>query len=254
MSKRDDVSTLYRPTNALNNLTSVLFYVNIIASVISLAVNEDIKKYIFFIQIIIAVISVCLSVADDYFYWYEAESARRKSSIENAFDIDLTNLVTEGYYNNNLAPSIIKYSLNSFESVFFSKNIAKKMMFNELLKSLGCIIIFVVACLEIDNKEFLLLITQTLFSAQFILGAIALIIYHVRLQKLYDEYYREFITHGITTNKQVYSLLACSVEYEAIKAHYKIRLSSKIYNKINPALTTTWNDISRKVIVKNDSK
>ena len=37
--------------------------------------------------------------------------------------------------------------------------------------------------------------------------------------------------------------LAYIMEYEAVKAHYKVRLDSKVFNKCNTELSQKWQDM-----------
>lgn len=40
-------------------------------------------------------------------------------------------------------------------------------------------------------------------------------------------------------------------EYESIKAHYKVRLSSKIYHQMNESLSEEWSEIERNIKFNN---
>lgn len=46
-------------------------------------------------------------------------------------------------------------------------------------------------------------------------------------------------------------MLSYVVEYEAVKAHYKIRLDSTLFNKYNPELSKKWEAIETKISNKN---
>ena len=47
-------------------------------------------------------------------------------------------------------------------------------------------------------------------------------------------------------------LLADTVEYEAVKAHYKIRLSSKLFQNKNEELSRQWAEIEGKIKIEID--
>lgn len=250
MSKRDDVTKYYRPSQCIDKIISAVFYVNFACACASCVLPVWVNQIAIPAQVLLAVLYVLFSVSDDCLFWYTAESFRRKSAIENAYAIDLTNLQTDGYYNNSLAPSTIKYALNAFESVFFSKSIARSMDAKEAIKSVLAVIVFTVSCLEIKNGEIVLLVAQTVFSSTFLIGAVKLWVYQIRLETLYNEFYHEFVTVGISKNEQVSMLLADTVEYEAIKAHYKVRLSSKLFLQKNEKLTMQWAEITEKIKVE----
>lgn len=151
------------------------------------------------------------------------------------------------YYNNTLEPSIEKYALNAFESLHHSRGIAEKMICKSILKSVIALLILLVACRYIVDGNIVLAITQTAFSSCIIEETIMLLIYRNRLDTLYSEFYTQFITLGVGVDKQKPILLAATVEYEAIKAHYKVRLDSSIHKKYNPELSVEWNKISQEI-------
>lgn len=254
MSRRDDVSHYYNPSQLIDKIATFLFYANVVLACISIGLSGQVKHYAIVGQVLIAISYVLLTTVDDFFFWYTAESFRRKNAIESAYAIDLSGLVTDGYYNNTLTPSTTKYALNAFESVFFSKSIAKSMNAAELMKSVFAILAFLLSCMEIKNGEIVLLVAQTVFSSTFLLGSIGLLVYQMRLNSLYDDFYHEFVTVGISKIEQIRLLLADTVEYEAVKAHYKVRLSSKKFTAMNVELSRKWTEILNKVRVEECTK
>lgn len=247
MSRRDDLSDLYKKSKNITKVTSMMFYLNITTAFAVMLTVGVAHRIAMILQIIVAFSFVVLSVVDDYSLWYQAEAARRKSSIESAFSIDLSEMKTDGYYNNNIEPSILKYEVNSFESSFFSKTIASKMLFGECVKSFVAIVVFIISCLLFSDSEQTLIIAQTAFSSYFVISAIGLLCYKSKLDRIYAEYYHEFVTMGISNEKQVISLLTTTIEYEAVKAYFKIRLSSKLFEDNNESLSHQWDDLSRKI-------
>lgn len=255
-NRKDDVEELYKCSKTLNTTVNILFFLSIALSILSFLFADSLKDSLSLTtaQVIIAISFILLSIFDDFYCWYNAESIRRKSSIENAFNIDITNLYTEKYYNNKIEPSINKYNINTFENILFSKSIAERMSIFEIVKGFICIVSFIICCLNIKNNEAILVITQALFSAQFIIGTISLLTYIRRLKDLYNAFYFEFVTAGIQNKSQIYALLALSIEYEAVKAHYKIRISSKLFRKMNTNLSRQWNEIYNKIKISDNIK
>ena len=107
--------------------------------------------------------------------------------------------------------------------------------------------ILIISCRFIANDDILLVIAQTVFSAVVIEDAIRLIIFTQRIKTLYEEGYHELITVGISTTAQRVWLKFFCVEYESIKAHYRIRLSESLFNKLNPQLSETWEKLSSQI-------
>lgn len=249
MSRRDDVNKLYLSSQRLGEVCRILFWVNCILSAVSLFVSGLFLDILFVLQIAAAMAFVVISLIDDGLFWYNAESERRKNSIQNAFGIKFSNLETDGYYNNSISPSILKYALNTFESNFFSKFIASKMLIKSTIKSLAATILLISIGWIISDGSILLVISQTVFSAYILEDTVLLALFAERLDKLYDMAYSEFITIGIHRKQQMVLLLRYCVEYESIKAHYKVRLDSKVFAKYNLDLSEKWEKIVSDVVV-----
>ncbi len=240
MSRRDDISRLYKTSSVLDRIEKVLFIIDAIAAIVALSNNHMVVSVAIIIQIVSAIFYFLSSVIDDGYFWYEAEKARRKNSIENGLGIRLSELETEEYYNNQSKTSLEKYALNVLESNMFSKEIAGRMILWSCIKSVIAIAILVVACRFLQDSEFLLIIAQTAFSSYVLIDTIMLVFYRLRMDNLYKEGYTALITPGIKGKSRNAVLLAYSVEYEAIKAHYKIRLDEKIFKKNNDKLSEEW--------------
>ena len=247
VTRRDDVNQKYVISKNIEKITSAVFYINFATAIVSLFIPNSLQEMVIMLQVIMAISSVTLSGIDDGVFWYAAERARRRNNIQTAFDITLDEAQTVGYYNNTLEPSIEKYALNAFESLHHSRGIAEKMICKSILKSAIALLILFVACRYIADGNVVLAITQTAFSSCIVEETIMLLIYRNRLDTLYNEFYTQFITLGVGVDKQKPILLAATVEYEAIKAHYKVRLDSSIHKKCNPELSAEWNKISQEI-------
>lgn len=254
MSRRDDINELYLPSQRLEQICKLIFWLNIILSIVSLFLTGFLFDVSSTLQIALAIAFVAISLIDDGLCWYNAECERRKNNIQTAFGIRFSEMETDGYYNNTFSPSIIKYAVNTFESNFFSKFIASKMLFKSAIKSLFSIIALISVGWIIVNGSILLIITQAIFSAYIIEDSVLLAIYTIRMNKLYDAIYSMFVTSGIYRKQQIPILLLYCVEYECIKAHYKVRLDSKIFTKYNNTLSEKWNAIESKINVELHDK
>lgn len=243
MSRRDNVNKLYRIPNNLDVTEHMLYIINLIAAIISLSSNQKVMGIAIIVQIVAAVFYFVISAIDDGYFWYEAEKARRRNSIENGLGTRLSELETKGYYNNQSKESLEKYALNTLESNLFSKEIAGKMIFLSCIKSAIAVVILIVACRFMTDSELLLIISQTAFSSYILLDTVMLVLYKLRMDGLYKEGYALLISPGVKERKKKAGLLAYSVEYEAIKAHYKIRISEKVFKKNNEILSNQWEQV-----------
>jgi len=246
MSKRDDINILYRLSRNLIKIYNFIYWIIIVVSFILLFVQNEVGDVLRILYILLTCGYVGLFVVDNCIFWFNAEATRRKESISNGFGIKFHEFKTDGYYNNDASPSVIKYAENIFESTFFSKNIAKKMLIPESIKFLLVLILFIISCMTISDKETLLTISQTIFSSYFIINSIELYFYYCKLDNLYEQFYNEFVTIGNIDDRQTIVLLKCAIEYEAIKAYYKVRLSEKIFKANNAIWSSEWETLSHK--------
>lgn len=250
MSKRDDVDLLYGRSKTMTALCKYLFWGNSLISLTATMCSGQIKVALTYMQIIGALLYVTFKSVDDGLLWYNAETARRKNSIQVAFNVPLAELETEGYYNNGLAPSIAKYALNTFEANYYSKFIAGKMLVKSTIMALVSVVVLIVTGWLVSNGDVLLIITQAVFSAYVIEDAVMLTIYKLKMDNLFDEAYSALVTIGIRNEKQKVWLLSYAVEYEAIKAHYKVRLDSTVFKEYNHEMSKKWDAIQQKIVVQ----
>ncbi len=82
MSRRDDVSHYYNPSQLIDKIATFLFYANVVLACISIGLSGQVKHYAIVGQVLIAISYVLLTTVDDFFFWYTAESFRRKNAIE----------------------------------------------------------------------------------------------------------------------------------------------------------------------------
>lgn len=251
MSRRDDVDVLYRKSTKLNDWCQILFWTNCFFSVLSLLFDGILNNTSILMQILTSVLYVILKSIDDGHYWFKAESARRKNNLQVALRINLSDFETEGYYNNSLEPSISKYAMNTFESNFFSKELTAKMLAKSLVKAIIAVLLLISIGWFNPDQGVILIITQAVLSTYIVEETIMLALYKSKLDKLYDLIYTEFITIGITKKSQQNLLLSYVVEYEATKAHYKVRISTFLFNQYNKELSKKWNDIKAKCRTKD---
>lgn len=249
MSQKDDIKKYYDISDKIiKKGITISFIVNIIGAVLSLGIGEKFLSILVIVQLVASFINIFLSWLDDTILFPKAEKLRRKVIIDDAFLLDTIEDKTEGYYNNNLNSSSEKLILNVFESIYFTLNITKKMIFKEIVKGIVSLIVLIIAFNVLSGTELVLVIFQVLFSGNYILGSVNLIAYYKKLEDLYNDFYRSVITENSYSRETLICLHALCVEYEVVKATYKIRLSSKIFNKLNPELSVKWEDLQKKSV------
>jgi hypothetical protein len=248
MARRDDVNQLYLWPNRIEYIIKWLFWINVVCSVAyCIFKTGTVSNILLVVQILVSILYVVSRIIDDNLFWYNAERARRQTAIENGFGIDITEYKTNEYYNNSLPNNSTKFSVNAFESIMFSKTTAGRMLWKESIRMGIAVLAFISTCLVNKDYGIVLIMSQTVFSAFFVEEYVTLVVYKSRLEKLYDDFYKESITIGIKSEEQSILLLAYAIEYEAIKAHYKVRLSEKEFWKHNSETSLKWEQVRKKI-------
>lgn len=139
-------------------------------------------------------------------------------------------------------PSLEKYGMNILESNYFSRIIAGKTMVKTGLYAITAVVALIIAYIFLKDVNILLIIAQKAFSSYVLVDFAMLVLYKIRMKDIYNDAYIILILGNQTRNHQE-RLVSYLVEYEAIKAHYKVRLDEKIFNKVNDNLSLKWQNI-----------
>jgi ABC-type multidrug transport system fused ATPase/permease subunit len=249
--RNDGVARLYLPSQWMDKLSSLLFVLNFICVIMACFLSDVPLRIAVVFQIIFSLAFVIIDILDNGVFWFNAENARRINSIQNAFQVNLSEYTTEGYYNNEMSPSFLKYALNTFESHFFTIAIAQKMLAKKIVEVIAAIVLFIISCLCI-SFEVTAIVAEAIFSSSVMIDAVSFIIYEIRMKQLYDKAYTQFVSVGIMNSEQIVWLLSYILEYEAIKAHYRIRLDEKIFVKLNPTLSDKWNKLQDIIVLPDE--
>lgn len=248
MSERDDVSKAYRSAACAGKISLLLFCAAILLNIATVLISDEYVVTILDCILVIATILYALVyIVNDCFLWYTAEHIRRINAVEDAFSIDITGRIALGYYNNAATDPQIKYVLDLYESCFFSRAILKKMLLPEIGKVVLVLIVLVISLMN-ANPMICAILAQGVFSTCVLLSSVNKLVCYLRFKQLDDEFYKEIVTHrfnGYGTSRAM--LTALAMEYEAIKAHYKVRLSTRIFNKMNPQLSKDWEQLTNKM-------
>ena len=139
-----------------------------------------------------------------------------------------------------------KFFINTFESVFFTKNNLNKGLLWESLKTMIEIVIWLIIILNVNDKNIVLSITQTFFSAEILEAYIKYLYYLSKANRIYDDFYCNLITKSYL-EENIPILLNSCIEYECLKASTHILLSKKIFDNNNSTWSNEW-DIQKKKI------
>lgn len=244
--RKDEIQELYDKTNDLSNKANWLFCLNILISFI-LIFDFEYRDVFVIISLLLTIGYVVLLNLNEIYFSNLAENERRKSLLKESFGINTTLKETNKYYNNDEKPSIEKLGLNCYESAFFTKRVVDKMIpFNVLKVTIFCII-YIVLMININNLDLLLVITQTLFSAEVIFYFIKLCYYKFQLNKICNDFQNIFLILGTSNENTKILLLDKTLDYECLKSYCKILTSSKIFFENNSIWSKEWQKVLKKI-------
>lgn len=245
MKTRDDFQNRYDISNHLTKVATICFWANVIFAFLTLVTPDCVKPLLWGAQVILALAYVVLTVIDNCFLWYEAEIGRIKDNIADAFSANLTEERTEGYYTNSEVPSIKKYAVNTYESAFYSREESKAMIPYTLAKIAVAVgMVLLLALLRAVDMAWVLWIAQTVFSSVVVIDCIQLIVFSFKMNSICKQFFTQLITEGGRTTVDCEAMLiSCVVEYETTKMYFKVRLSQKVFKKLESKLATRWTEL-----------
>lgn len=94
--------------------------------------------------------------------------------------------------------------------------------------------------IQLENLDVLLIITQTVFSAEIICYFIKLCYYKFQLDKVCKEFQDIFFVLGLANLDTKILILDATLDYECLKSYCKISTSSKIFFKNNEQCSREW--------------
>ena len=255
MSIKDDVNNLYEIVNFCKKIIDWTFYLNIIFALFSIYFN---CPTILVLQLITIFINILVSFFSDYKFFPKAEEERLSTNIKNAFGVDITEYDTDGYYNNTQKHSIHKVILNTFENIFFTKNIVDKMIFKGLIKPIISVVLLIAVFVFFKERSIILIVFQSIFSANYLIGYIKLYIFKNNLEVLYSRFRSKLLSEcrkdGVEslTKEELVILLTDSIEYELLKSSFKVMPSSKVFNENNENWSSEWDKIAERIVASKN--
>ena len=249
--RKDEIQELYDRCNKITNYADLLFLVNMVISFI-LIFNFKSRDAFIIISLILTIVYVVLVNINEMYFSNLAENERRKSLLKESFDVNTTLRETNKYYNNESQPSIEKLGLNCYESAFFTKKVVDKMLPKNIIKISIFIIIYIVLMIKLKNMDLLLVITQTLFSAEIIFSFIKLCYFKFQLDKVCNKFQNIFLIIGLKNKDVNVLILDATMDYECLKSYCKISTSSKIFFENNNQWSKEWQKLLNKIKKKQE--
>lgn len=234
----------YMPLERAEMCSAVLLYITGILSIIVLLIekNQYTEAYTF-AQIgflLCAVAGFLLTLAIRLYWGPRAQDRRAEDFLSNAIGTCLTHERTNGYYNNKETDWIKKIGMQLLENSFFSKEIAIRMCRDERIRFLAYFVLWLIAIVNRNTPlDLIVAISQVLFTEQLFSRLFRIEWLRNRFEKVHNSLYKTFHAKPEASAFKA-TVLNELVIYESTKATGAITLSSKIFDEINPQLSTEW--------------
>ena len=251
---KDKGDELYKKSKILDLGNTITFWSIVALSAARVAVPDFLPDWLSTLQVISVILNITFWIANDYFILYKAERERRKLPIQYGFGVQLTDYTKDGYFDNQFPPSEQKYFVDIYESNYYSNDTSGKMIPYAILKTILAICVLLLTIWKAHDPALVLVPAEAVFSSSVLMKTIAVCEYRKHMSELIDIPYRIFITEGKIGTAQRAMLFDYAVEYEAVKAHYKVLLDNNIYKKNKKRLEKEWKELEDRINHKIEMK
>lgn len=254
MSEIDTVGkNYYKPAQRIDAIGGALFWLVASLSIAILLVDSTAHplgyRILQIVFIVFAILFFAQGMVQRLYFLPRAEDKRRQELLSNSFGVPLTHEVTVGYYNNDQKEPLNRLAASVMESAFFTENIVRKMLVWQRMKTIGYIIIYIIAVLERSaNLELLTIAAQLIFSEEIVARWARMEWLRCRSEKVFEN------LNGLFTSQQPFSQPATQSRvldlfslYETTKSTTASILSDSTFQKHNPRLTEEWKQICNRL-------
>lgn len=254
MSDRiDQIEKYFKPVEHLNTWSGIFFYISALLAItiplINGRVGERDFQYIAIIFVVVVVLHSAFQGIVSFYLLPRAERERRKQLLSNSIGVPLTHSRTNKYYNNEREAGLERLSANIMENAFFGKSLCVAMLKPERIKVALYSVLLLFALLSRESDlGVIVALTQTFFAGGILLGWIKLELLRIKNEGVYSSLYSLHLNQRRTFNaNEVAMVLDEFAEYECAKSSASIKLSSRMFHKLNASLTEEWDTIKRTV-------
>ncbi|MCI1006998.1 hypothetical protein [Herbaspirillum sp. C7C8] len=169
-----------------------------------------------------------------------AHDARAQDFLAKAYGAPLISQQTSGYYNHAQTDPILGLAAQLFENSLFTKEIVGKMLRRETVLIAIYMVIWAAVFSNRDVQlSWIALCAQVLFGEQILARWLRMWWLRQRCEEVYKQM-RTLYVNSPAPEKFAVTALDAYTKYESSKAMASITLSSKIFDKINPAVSAEW--------------
>jgi hypothetical protein len=220
----------------------VVFYIAFTASVV-LAVSDNPQTDAICHPCLIAAAALAiLSTAVTTIYQTEGNRFLRATQLSHALGAGAGEPIRADYYNNNLPQSLLKLAATTLENTMFTKDVLSKMAVKMRFKTgLYVVLLLILFTCRATPTGWLLVLAQTLFSADLLLKLVRLERFRVRTVRVHERLEQFFLLTGSADRpNHLAVLIGAFADYECAKDEAAIPLESKYFEELNEGLSIKW--------------
>ena len=177
---------------------------------------------------------------------------KRSDFVDNSFGTNYSSNKSNKYFNNEtIENGILRMGANSFESCYFTYNLAIKGLKNKWIINLIVAIIILSLAIQGFNTV-LAMVLQLTLPIYLISDAINQSLFCLRVKNILDSFcrlYNDLKEVEIATKKEPEIILTV-LNYETTLSTFNLLVSESLYNKYNPRLSEQWEKLKEQYKLK----
>jgi len=251
--KIDPIRTKYfDPLEQAERASDFAFYCAAVLSIAVLLIDRGETPRLYVVAqiafLVTAIAGFFLLIAVRVYFSPRAQDVRLGDFLSSAFGFQLIPERTERYYSTEVEEPIRKVGAQALENALFTKEIARRMCSWER----GIIAVYVALwLLALFNRntgfDVMVVASQIVFSEQLVSRAVRLEWLRGRSESVFTTLYQLLQVGPLEGNAQRMAFEARIihelVKYENTKSNAAVTLSSRIFERLNPALSVEWEKI-----------
>ncbi len=246
--------------NLAKKIDSIAFKLLILSAVLTL-LNFIFNKYVDSLKewaeilsnanTVVIVLFALLIFAVNYII-YHTSFDKRSDFVDNSFGTNYSSNKSNKYYNNDaIENGILRMGANSFESCYFTYNLAIKGLKEKWIINLIIAVIILTLAVQGYNTV-LTMVLQLTLPIYLISDAVNHSVFCLRVKNILDSFcrlYNDLKEEEITSKKEPEIILTV-LNYETTLSTFNLLISESLYTKYNPYLSEQWEKLKEQYNLK----
>jgi hypothetical protein len=238
------------------NIGSKVFYaVASLSAVLVISPEHGIVSVLHPLLIVGALLSVACTVVISI-YQVQGNRQLRAAQLSDALGADTGEESREGYFASPLGKSMLRLASTTLQNSYFTKGILSAMVLRERIRT-GVFLIIMVLLFSFrwTTTEWLLLLAQTIFSADLILFWIRMERYQMRTAQVYERLLQFFQQCGtVDTPNGMALVLSAFADYECAKDEAAMPIDQQLFKSLNHSLSKKWEALVKALKLSDEAK